>query len=178
MKNKKISKTSKSPKKHLNPAIVTLKVILVILTLIYPLFMVIMSGAGLVYNSESYGEELTRAGILLIVSGVVTAAGSFLCIFKKNIASIICSCGGFALCMTMLYKLVEHADSAGWTNKFTFEAISSMYIHRIVPTAAPFVIAVTVSLIQFFSYEAAEQRRMKKKLKEEKENAPAPPIVE
>lgn len=178
MKKNKSSKAPASPKKRLNPAIVTLKVILIVLTLIYPLFMVIMSGAGLVYNSESYGEDLTRTGILLIVSGAVMAAGSFLCIFRKNIASVVCSCGGFALCMAMLYKLVEHADSAGWTNKFTLEAISSMYIHRIVPSAAPVVIAVTVALIQFFSYEAAEQRRMKKKLKEEKENQPAPPIIE
>lgn len=178
MKKEKNAKASKLPKKNLSPAIVTLKVILILLTLIYPLFMVCMSGAGLVYNSESYGPELTRTGILLIVSGVVTAAGCFLCIFRKNIASVICSCTGFTLCMAMLYKLVEHADSAGWTDKFTMEAISSMYIHRIVPTVAPVAIAVTVALIQFFSYEAAEQRRIKKKIKEEKENRPAPPIVE
>lgn len=177
MKKNKSRKSAVLPKKRINPAILALRIILIVLTLIYPIFMVIMSGAGLVYNSSSYGPELTRTGILLIASGIIMAAGSFLCIFRKNIVSVICSCCGFALCMAMLYKLTEHADSAGWTNKFTMEAISSMYIHRIVPTAAPFIIAVTLALIQFFSYDAAEQRRIRKKLKEEKKNQPAPPIV-
>lgn len=178
MKKNKKSEALKTVKARLKPAMIVLKIILAVLTLIFPVFMVVMTGAGLIYNSESYGEELTRTGFLFIVSGALMAFGCLLCIIKKNIVSLICSCGGFALCMGMLYKLVEHADAAGWSDKFTMERISVMYIQRIVPTAAPFIIAVVIALIQFFSYEAAEKRRQKKKLREEKENQPAPPIIE
>lgn len=170
---------SKQKKTHsrFRPAAAVLKVILAVLTLIYPAFMVTMTGAGLIYNSESYGRELTQTGWLFIVSAVLMTAGCVLCILKKNIAAIICSSSGFALCMAMLFKLVSHADAAGWSDKFTMTRISAMYIRRIAPTAAPFIICVAVALIQFFSYEAAEKRRIRKKLKKEKENRPAPPIV-
>ncbi|MDD6098343.1 MAG: hypothetical protein PUB66_06410, partial [Oscillospiraceae bacterium] len=45
------------------------KIILILLTVVYPLTFVTLSGAGLVFNRESYGESLCITGILLIASG-------------------------------------------------------------------------------------------------------------
>lgn len=155
-----------------------MRAILVLLTLVYPLFMVILSGAGLVYNSDSYGEDIVRIGALLIASGVAMGIGTLLVMLKQNIASVIVEIPAFALCMTMLNKLVTHADSAGWSNAHTMEPISSMYITRIIPVVMPFVLAITIALIQFFSYEEREKRRMRKQEKKAKENATAPSIVQ
>lgn len=165
------------PGRKKNPFLFALKLLLVILTVIFPVLMVMLAGAGLLYNSESYGAELSRIGVLLIISGAVMTAGTVLVLLRKNIASLICSCTGFALCMTMLYRLTSHADSAGWSDAYTMEPASGMYMSRILPVIIPFSIAAVLSLIQFFSYDAREQRRLRKKLKEEKENEPAPPII-
>lgn len=175
---KKIQKNSSaaSGRKN-NPFIFVLKLLLVILTVIFPILMVMLAGAGLLYNSDSYGVELSRVGVLLIISGAAMTVGTVLVLLRKNIASLICSCTGFVLCMTMLYKLTSHADSAGWSDAYTMEPASDMYIARILPVIIPFVISAALSLIQFFSYDAREQRRLCKKLREEKENEPAPPII-
>ena len=156
---------------------IILKIIMLVLTAVYSCTMTILSGAGLYYNRESYGEKLENIGILMIVSGILMTVGAVLCLFRKNILNIISlvfSCSGFALCMTMLYKLCDHADRAGWSDKYNMSPVSDMYKSRIMPCIAPFVIAVAVAVLQLLSYEAAEQRRIKKL----KENAPAPKILD
>lgn len=156
---------------------IILKIIMLVLTALYSCTMTILSGAGLYYNRESYGEKLENIGILMIVSGILMTVGAVLCLFRKNILNIISlvfSCSGFALCMTMLYKLCDHADRAGWSDNYNMSPISDMYKSRIMPCIAPFVIAVAVAVLQLLSYEAAEQRRIKKL----KENAPAPKILD
>ena len=156
---------------------IILKIIMLVLTAVYSCTMTVLSGAGLYYNRESYGEKLENIGILMIVSGILMTVGAVLCLFRKNILNIISlvfSCSGFALCMTMLYKLCDHADRAGWSDKYNMSPVSDMYKSRIMPCIAPFVIAVAVAVLQLLSYEAAEQRRIKKL----KENAPAPKILD
>lgn len=174
---KKHEKNSAAPLRKSSPLLKVLKVILAVLTLIYPLFMVILSGAGLVYNSDSYGAEITQTGVFLIVSGILMTLGTVLVLFRKNILPLILSSAGFALCLTMLFRLTDHADRAGWSDAVTMEPISAMYMTRILPVIAPYVLTVLIALIQFFSYEAAEKRRQKKQLREQKENEPAPPII-
>lgn len=177
MKTKNNSNNKNSRVIRKSVPMTVMRAILAVLTLVYPFFMVILSGAGLVYNSDSYGEDIVRIGALLIASGVAMGIGTLLVMLKQNIASLVFEIPGFALCMVMLDKLVTHADSAGWSNAHTMEPISSMYITRIIPVIAPFILAVTIALIQFFSYEAREKRRVRKAEKEAEENAPAPPIV-
>lgn len=154
-----------------------LKIILIATTLIFPASMVIPAGAGLVYNGSSYGVHLIRIGWLLVLSGILMIAGSILVCLKKNIASLIFSCSGFTLCMLMLRLIVNHADAAGWSDKYTMELVSSMYLSRILPVIAPFALSAAIAVIQFFSYEAVQSRREKKRLKDERENRPAPPII-
>lgn len=164
--------------KNSNKFLMIPKIILVILTLIYPVFMDILSGAGFVYNSDSYGARLTMFGWLMISGGVLMTIGTVLCLLKKNVISIIFSIAGFVLCMTILYNIIQHADSHGWMDHYNLNPISDMYKVRVLPTIAPFVMTVIISGIQFFSYECAEKRREKKRRKFEKENAPVPSVVD
>ena len=52
------------------PYMTVLKVILVVLTLIYPVFMTMMTGAGIIHNKSSYGEEITSLGVQRSLYGV------------------------------------------------------------------------------------------------------------
>lgn len=175
-KNKKKSSADSRVIKK-SPYMKILKGILIVLTLVYPVFMVIMTGSGLIYNSESNGEMITNTGIAFIVSGALMAVGTLLVCLKKNIVPVFLSSGGFALCMVMLHRLTEHADKSGWSDKYTMEPISGMYTARILPVIIPFALTIVIALIQFFSYEAAEKRREKRRIREEKENEAAPPII-
>lgn len=160
---------------------VAAKVIMLALTVVYPLVMVILSGAGLIYNSESYGSELTAVGTMLVISGVLLTAGAVFCLFRKtlpNIISLVCSAPGLVLCLTMLYKLADHADRAGWSDKFTMTPISDMYKARIFPSIAPAAIAIVIAAIQLFSYEAVEERRLRREKKLRDENASSPSILD
>ncbi len=158
-----------------------IKIIMMILTVIYSLVMVCLAGAGLIYNGDSYGSSITALGILLIVSGVLMTVGAALCLFRKNLPNIISiffSVGGLALCLVMLFRLVDHADRAGWSDNYNMTPVSDMYISRILPVIAPVGLAVTAALIRLFSCEGAEERRMRKKKRIEEENKPVPKIVE
>ena len=117
---------------------------MLILTAVYPLFMVTMSGAGLIYNRSSYGEKLCTVGVLLIVSGIAVTAGALLSLPEKRITavlSLILTAGGLVLCLCMLSMLISHADSAGWSDSYTMEPVSGMYRRRIMPAVLPAVMA-------------------------------------
>ena len=49
---------SEKTKKIERCAVIILTVLLILFTLVYSFFMVIMTGAGLVYNRESYGQNI------------------------------------------------------------------------------------------------------------------------
>jgi len=176
---KKLKKPLRSKQK---PYMTVLKIILIVLTLIYPLFMTILTGAGIVYNRSSYGSTITGHGISLIVSGIIISAAAFLCIFRKsflNLIAPITSLIGSGVCMRALFKLISHADSAGWygNGKYSAVPVSDMYKERVLPVLAVTLLTVVISAIQYFSYDACEERRTLKKYREDKENAPAPSII-
>ena len=70
------------------------------------------------------------------------------------------------------------ADSFGWTDKYTLHPISSLYTGRILPCALPAVLTVIIAAVHFMSYEAMEQRRLKKAAAEAEKNAPAPSVTD
>lgn len=162
------------------PVMVVLKVIMLVLSLYYSLAMTALSGAGLVRNRASYGTELEKTGILLIISAVLMTAGAVLCLFRKNlpdIASIALSLCGFLLCMAMLYRLMTHADTAGWTDKYTLMPISDMYKTRIMPCVIPAALSVIIAAVQLCSCELVQQRRTAKAVRLAKANAPAASVT-
>lgn len=160
-----------------SPFLTILKTILIILTVIFSVLMLPLAGAGLIYNSDSYGEKIFTVGILFILSGILLTAGAILACVRKNIPSIILTITGFTLSMIMLYILVKHADSSGWSDNYTIEPASSMYMGRILPVGIPAAISVLTALIQYLSPEERILRKEKKRQKEEYENRPAPPIL-
>lgn len=122
------------------------KFFLILLTAVYPFFMVIMTGTGLVCNYAYYGEKIMYTGIFLIFSGILMTAGSICCIFRKkvlDIISIILWITGITVCMIMLYKLCVHADYNGWCRNLS--PVSDMYKSRIVPVIIPFFINLVLS---------------------------------
>ena len=164
-------------KKRKKPLITAAKAIMLVLTAVYPLFMVELSGAGLIYNKDSYGGELAAVGVFLILSGIIMALGAGLALPRRNlpnIAAVICSAGGLTLCLAMMYRLCTHADAAGWVDNRAMTPVSDMYRARILPSIAPAAIAAAVAAVQLCSYEAAEERRRRR----ERREAPAPKIVD
>lgn len=156
------------------------KAMTLVLTLYYSLAMPVLSGAGLIYNRESYGERLAGTGILFIISAVLMTIGAIFCMFRKNFTNALSpflSVVGCVICMVMLCRLTDHADAYGWTDKFTFAPVSDMYKTRIIPCIAPVAATVTIAVIQFFSYDLSTLRREKKRKKKETENAPSPSVL-
>ena len=147
--------------KKTGTAVKLLKAVMLAFSAVYCLFMPAMTGAGLLFNSRSYGAELTRAGVLFIVSAVLMSAAALMCLFRKkiwNILSIVLSSSGAILCLAMLRKLCIHADKSGWTDKFTLEQISHMYERRIFPCIIPVMLIIAVSVIQLMrKTESSEQ---------------------
>ena len=112
--------------------------------------MVIMTGAGLVYNRRSYGTGIMYTGIFFIISGVLMTSGSICCIFRKKISdiiSVILWCAGISVCMVMLYRLCVHADYNGWNRNLS--PVSDMYKSRIFPVIIPFVTDLILSVTHF-----------------------------
>jgi FtsH-binding integral membrane protein len=144
-----------------SPLLTVCKVITLLLSLWFSGAMTALSGAGLIYNSESYGAELTNTGVFLIISTVLMVSGAVLCLFRKklpNILAILFATGGLAICLVMLHKLTDHADTSGWTDKYTMLPISDMYTRRILPGIVPCALTAIIAAIQLFS-----QRRPTKK---------------
>ena len=168
-------------KKH--PYLNTAKAVMLVLTAVYPMFMVMMTGAGIFYNRSSYGSFFGRLGIVLIASGAFMTAGAVLCIFRKNLTNLLSpffSVSGFITCMYVLSRLVARAKANGWHGSGIYEEVSASYTFqtRLIPCILPVGLSVVIALCQYFSYDLGELRREKKRRKAAKENAPAPSIVD
>lgn len=126
--------------------LITAKIILAVLTLIYPLFTVMLSGAGLIVNGNSYGIKLMICGIIWIISGLLSASGSIFCITGKNIPAVILSSTGFLLCMIILSVVTAHAEKYAWFMPFYGKSdVAGMYRKRIMPSVFPFVLTILIS---------------------------------
>lgn len=158
-----------------SPIMTAAKILLIILTAVYPFFMTMMTGIGILSNSEQYGSRISFCGGALVISGAAMTAAAILCLFRKslpNLIAVTAAVPGFAVCMTALYKLVSHAESAGWMGHgaYSLVPVSDMYRQRIFPVILPFLLTLIIAAVQFFSYAAAEERREKKKKLEKAEN--------
>lgn len=134
------------------------KVMLMILTAIYPLFMTMLTGIGIVSNSASYGRMITGCGVVLVISGAAMTAAAMMCIFRKkilNILAIVISVSGFTVCMGALYKLVKHAENAGWMGQgaYSLMPVADMYKQRIIPDIVPFLLILIISAVQLSDCE-------------------------
>ncbi len=124
------------------------KIILTVLTLVYPFFTVMLSGAGLILNGNSYGTKIIICGIIWIFSGLLMSSGSIFCIANKNIPAVILSSIGFLTCMIILFIVISHAEKHGWNAPlplFDEFSVAYMYGRRIIPTVIPFILTILIS---------------------------------
>lgn len=162
------SKKMKNIPAKSSPLMTAVKAAMLGLSLYFSCAMPLLSGAGLIYNRESYGERLTAVGIFLVISALFMTVGAFLSLIRRNLAdilSVILSVSGLTTCLVMLSRLIAHADRSGWTDKYSLMPISSMYRSRILPCIIPVALSVTIAVIQLCSYELSRQRRDKKALR-------------
>lgn len=152
------------------------KILLVVLTAVYPFFMTIMTGVGILSKSGIYGKTISGYAAALIVSGAALTAAAVLCLFRKslpNLLSMLTAVPGFAVCITALSRLADHAEKAGWMGHgaYALMPVADMYRQRILPVILPFLLTCVIAAVQFFSYSAGEERREKKKKIEKAEDA-------
>lgn len=165
------------------PLMTAAKILLIVLTAVYPFFMTIMTGIGILSNSGNYGKTISGYAAALVVSGTALTASAILCLFRKslpNLLSMAIAVPGFSLCMAVLHRLAGHAEKAGWMGHgaYALMPVADMYRQRIFPVILPFLLTCIIAAVQFFSYGAAEERREKRRRKENEKNAPAPKIID
>lgn len=158
-----------------------LKIALVVTTLIYPLFMDLMTALGWTVNAQSYGARFRILAAVVAVGALLMTAGAILVLCKKDIAALIAGSLGFFPLMAAVSIATSAAEAAGWApqseasmGRFAYQ----IWGDRMLPTIAPYCLLLAVALLHYFSYEAASARREKKRQKEEFENRPSPKIVE
>ncbi len=158
-------------------SIFILKICLIISTAVFPLFMNLMSGIGWISTYTRYSNEIRTMGIIILISSALMTLALIFCLLKFNLFAIFTECLGFTVTMTVLTKMMNYADNNGWSNQITMQPASDLYRNRILPTIIPFVLLITIALLQYFSYEEKVKRKIKREEKEKKENMTAPKII-
>lgn len=172
-------KTRRKIYKKQHPVMTAAKLLLIVLTAVYPLFMTMMTGIGILSKSSSYGRSISLCGAVLVLSGAALTAAAILCIFRKSLPNLLAMCiavPSFAVCMAAIFRLVSHAENAGWMGRGMYSAVpvADMYRQRIFPVILPFLLTLIIAAVQYFSYSAAEERREKNRRK----NDFAPKIID
>lgn len=158
------SKKMKKAAKKRSPIMTMVKTATLLLSLYYSLAMPVLAGAGLICNRKSYGAEMEKTGIFLIIAASLMTSGVVLCLFRKelpNMLSPFFSVGGLVLCMVMLSKLISHADQSGWTDKYSLQPISGMYKIRLLPCIIPVVLSAAIAAVQLCSSERSDDTAAK-----------------
>lgn len=160
---------------------IVLWVALIATTLIYPLFMDILTALGWTVNSHSYGHRFNTYAALLAVGGLLVAAGTVLCLFQKDIAAVICALAGGVATTVSGALGISVAAASGWaspTEANFGKMAATLWSKRIYPTWVPVLLICALAAIHFFSYDEKVARTARRKAKIDHENRPAPKIVE
>lgn len=175
---KKASNFIDGKQKKRRTIIFFLKILLIVLTVVFVLCFDLLSGIGWISTYGGYGGEYTAMGVVMLVSVAFMTAAVVLCMVKFNLTAVIAEIIGFAMAMFSLVKMMNFADELGWSNPATMQPASDIFRNRVLPTIAPFIILLATAALQYFSYDAAVKRRIKREEKEKRENMPAPKIID
>jgi hypothetical protein len=165
--------------------------LLVVLTLVSPMFLNGYGGYSIIYQAEqglAQGDELVTYqvnlmetwktyGIMMLVSSGAMVLAMVLCLCKLDIIPIILQTGGFSLCMVVLSKISAIADKYGLTDS-ELQPLSEKYFNHHMVTIFPWLLLVVICVMRFFSYEKRTKRRNKRLEKIQRDNAPCEKVVD
>ncbi len=163
-----------------------LRVMLILTTLVYPLFMCQMSAAGWQYNVDAgnYPEVFAAYAFWMRAGSVLLTAAAVLCLFGSrprrwlcNAAALGCGTGGIIACMTVLAKFTAYADQNFSGLDETMQPVSELYRDRLLPTLLPFALLCVLAFWQIFDYDARVYRRQKRDEKRSRDTQEAPKIL-
>ncbi len=188
MAETKKSQNSERKPSYSKPVQMLLRVLLAVTTLLFPLFMGVLTAAGWQHNLKSrggnYPDEVFGPFVtwMFLGAGLLTL-GAVLCLLGArkrlgicNLLALVCACPGIAACMTVLYRFCAYADSHGYSNQ-EMRPASDIYRDRLLPMILPFVLLCALALWQFFAYDARVYRKQCHDAKRRAQNAPAPKIL-
>lgn len=168
------------------PMKICLRVLLVVTTIIYPLFMGLMSAAGWQYNVNegNYPQLFSTYAFWMSAGSVLLAVGALLCLLGVklrfwgcNAAALGCAAAGIAACMTVLYQFMAYADQNFPGHRETMQPISEIYRDRLLPMLVPFGLICVLSVWQLMAYDCRVYRSQKRAEKRRREEAAAPRIL-
>lgn len=177
--------------KKFNIVIKVLLVLLVVLTLVSPIFLNGLGAYGIISNAnenlannpdlsdylKTLMNQMVEYGYLMVASSVLMVVSTVLCLCKLNIVPMVTQSSGFAICMFVMVKISAIADKYGLTDS-DLQPLSEKYYNRHCVTIAPFVLLLLICLLRFFSYEKRSERKQKKLDKLAQENAPCEKIID
>lgn len=158
-----------------------LRVLMILSTLIFALFIGLLTALGWNSSLTYQGDTFRTLAAVLAVGILLISAGTVLCMAKKDIAAVICALIGGIMSVVAAYRAIEIAYDQGWystTSLYLDRPVADLWTQRLYPILIPAGMVILCSILHFFSYEAKVKRDEKRKLREEKENAPAPKIIE
>jgi hypothetical protein len=134
-----------------------LKILLIVFTLIYPLFFNLLGGIGTIYESsenfkvelidEKHFEKMRLIGVFMLSSSFFMTMATLIYFFRKKVLSFVFETLGFSLCMYSLFKLSEVANSLAISDD-NFVPYSEKYFINHFPTILHLIILLILLLLK------------------------------
>lgn len=168
-----------------------LEVLLVVSTLVSPIFLNGLGAYGIVSNANenlansadlleyyvNLMHQMLEYGYLMVASSVLMVVSLVLCLVGLDVVPMVTQSAGFTICMVVMYKISAIADKYGLTDS-EMQPLSEKYFNRHFVTLVPFLLLLAVCLMRFFSYDKRSQRRQKRLDRLAKDNAPCEKIID
>ena len=114
--------------------------------------------------------------MLLVGSGLLTLGTVLVLLCRKNWlnwAAVGSATAGVTLAMLALYRVTAYASEHSFYSRLMEMPVATLYRLQLLPVLVPYVCVVALGLLQFFSAEAVQQRREKKR----QDSAKAPSVL-
>jgi hypothetical protein len=168
-----------------------LEVLLIIVTLVSPVFLNCLGAYGMISNAnenlngstelieyyQTLMHNMVYYGYAMIFSSILMVVSVVLYFCKLNIIPMVTQSTGFSICMVVMVKISAIADKYGLTDS-EMQPLSEKYFNRHFITIVPLVLLLLLCLLRFFSYDSRSQRKQKKLDKIARDNAPCEKIID
>lgn len=159
----------------------TLRLLLCLSLLVYPLCFVPLTAYGWLQNAAHYGAGFRTYAIVTFGCCALLLAGAGLCFAKRDLAACACVVLGAVPILVILHRVCTIADRFGWAPHAPAhmgQLASDIWQVRVVPVTLPAGLILLLSLCHFFSYDAVCARRRRRETKSAANSEDAPKILE